>query len=98
VPDLTTAEVIEQIDALIAPVEARVLEDPEFGGERFGASSTEAREARTRLMAALARLAPPGSTYLDDARRMDKGQHDEWIVPQLACGPRRDAVPGRELS
>ena len=76
--------VITQLDALIAEIERGVQKDP-VGGDWYRSDDIVERAMRTRAFAAIQRLAPAGSTYLDEARRLtERNGADGWMVVRLA--------------
>lgn len=79
--------VAAQLDPLIeAVVEGtRVASGMGGGGEYFGGSDTEKRMLVTRMVAAIERLAPTGSAYREQARKiLDETKYDSGRVLELA--------------
>jgi hypothetical protein len=87
---------VAQIDELLTAVEPKIEESSRTGGsDWFRASDVEAREMRTRLLAAIDRLTPAGARYRRDADGLEG--HDGYVVAQLAGvlrGLRADVAAG----
>lgn len=80
---MTADAVIAEIDALLGPVEPKITKS-ERGQTWFRGQATEAREAKTRLLAAIRRLAPAGSAYVDQAYEVaESSGHDGALVVPL---------------
>jgi hypothetical protein len=94
---LSSQALVEQLDTPLGLLEPKVKRR-DRGGVWFVAEAGEQAQIRTRALAAVHRLAPPGSTYVDQARAIEeRGGLDGYVVRQLAGvvpGLREDYVAG----
>lgn len=79
------AAVIAQIDALLSEIEPKIDRNSVLG-TTYEAADPQPREMRTRALAAIERLSPPGSAYIQEARGVaqTKGRADGYLVVRLA--------------
>ena len=75
-------QIVAQLDELLGMIEPKIAPGERGGGDWFRAADVEAREMRTRAVAAIVRLAPPGSPYKQQADEIEG--YDGYIVARLA--------------